>query len=152
MVHALEKIHRLLKPDGRLIDIHPTSEPASIEVRLGARTTPAGWLQETDDYIEYEQADEALQRIVHGGWFSLEREGVFEFVTHADSLADLREFLAEEWQDAIVDELTAGRVDELLSTSDRDKEVILRESVRIARFRRRPHQESGAGEVGVEGG
>ena len=66
MVHALEKIHRLLKPGGWLIDIHPTSEPASIEVRVGERTLPAGWLRETDDYAEYEE------------WLALERAAYFE--------------------------------------------------------------------------
>ena len=34
MVHALETIHELLKPDGVLLDIHPTNEPATIAVRL----------------------------------------------------------------------------------------------------------------------
>lgn len=136
MVHALEKIHHLLNRDGLLIDIHPTSEPASIRVRLGAQTTLAGWLHETDDYAEYEWADDALAKIVAGGLFGIERAGTFQFVTHADSITDLRDFLTEDWEDASVDEITAGRVDELMSTPERDKEVILRESVRIARMRR----------------
>ncbi len=64
MVHALETIHGLLKPDGILLDIHPTNEPATIAVRLRERLIPAGWVQESDDYVEYEWADEALQRVV----------------------------------------------------------------------------------------
>lgn len=134
MVHALEKIHRLLKPGGRLIDIHPPPDPASIEVRVGARTTLAGWLQETDDYSPYEDADRALARVVQGGWFAVEREGTIDLVTQAETIAELREYVAEEWEHARIDDITAGRADELLSTPGRDKEVILRESVRIARL------------------
>ena len=135
MVHALEKVHRLIKPDGKLIDIHPTPEPASIEVRLGERIIPAGWLQETDDYVEYELADTALTNVVNTGLFTLERQGAFTFVSYADTLAELREYLADEWQDAIIDDLTAMRAEELLGTFERDKELILRESIRIARYR-----------------
>lgn len=137
MVHALEKLHRLLKPDGLLIDIHPTAEPASIEARISARTTLAGWLQETDDYAEYEHADEALAQAVRKRWFDVERQGTFEFVTYANDVAELRAFLAEEWEDARIDDMTVTRVDELMSTPERDKEVTLRESVRIARLKPR---------------
>jgi hypothetical protein len=135
MVHALQKIHRLLRPDGHLIDIHPTSDPASIEVRLGLQTTLAGWLHENDDYVEYEYADEALAKVAGSGLFVVERAGVFQFVTHAASIAELRDFLTEEWEDASIDDITGARVDDLMSTPERDKEVILRESIRIARLR-----------------
>ena len=46
MVHALEKIQQLLKPDGLLIDIHPTTEPAALAVRLREQIIPAGWVDE----------------------------------------------------------------------------------------------------------
>jgi len=137
MVHALEKIHRLLKRDGALIDIHPTGQAATLEVRIGAQTMLAGWLHESDDYIEYAHADEALARVVDSGLFSVERQGVFEFIMRAGALAELRDFLAEDWQDASIDALTAARIEEMLSTHERDKELLLRESVRIARLRPR---------------
>jgi len=135
MVHALEKIHGLIRPGGILLDIHPTPQPPRIEVRLGARTIPAGWLKETDDYVEYEDADDALSQAIARGLFVVERRGKFSFITHADTIAELREYLAEEWKDAVVDDLTAVRIEELLSTPERDKEVILRESIRIARMK-----------------
>ena len=134
MVHALEKIHSLLKPGGVLIDIHPTGEPASIEIRIRDRSMPAGWLQETNDYVEYEWADEALNRIVRSGLFTVERQSTFTFNTYTASIAELRDHLAEAWKDAILDGVTAARAEELLSTIERDKEVIVRESVYIARL------------------
>ena len=138
MVHALEKIAQLLKPDGILLDIHPTNEPAAMAVRLREQLIPAGWLTESDDYVEYEWADEALQRVVNDRHFALERVGTFEFVWHADTLPELRAYLAEEWKDAIIDEMTAGRIEELLKLPAHDKEILVSEAIRIARYRRVP--------------
>jgi hypothetical protein len=138
MVHALDKIRGLLKPDGVLIDIHPTSEMAAIEVRVGERTTAAGWVRETDDYSEYEDADRAVAKAVADGLFRVERQAVFEFVWHADSLAELRDYLSEGWEDASIDELTAGQIEALMSAPERDKEIIVRETIHIARLRPLP--------------
>ena len=135
MVHALEKIQQLLTPDGILLDIHPTNEMAAIAVRLREQLIPAGWLNESDDYVEYEWADEALQRVVDVRRFALERVGTFEFVWHADTLNDLRAYLAEEWKDAIIDDLTAMRIEELLKLPVHDKEILVSEAIRIARYR-----------------
>ena len=135
MVHALEKVHQLLKPDGILLDIHPTNEPAAITVRLREQHIPAGWLNESDDYAEYEWADEALQHVIDGGQFKLERTGTFNFIWHADSIKDLRAYLAEEWKEASIDDVTALRVEELLKLPTHDKEILVSEAIRITRYR-----------------
>ncbi len=135
MVHALDRIRQLLQPDGRLIDIHPSGEPPPIEVRIGQQVTVVGWMRETDDFIEYAQASAALSQAVECGWFDVERQGTFEFSTHADSVADLREHLAKEWKDAILDEAVAARAEQLLNTVERDKGLMVREQIRIARLR-----------------
>ena len=136
MVHALEKIQQLLKTDGILLDIHPTNEPAVITVRLHEQFIPAGWVNESDDYVEYEWADEALQHMIDSERFTLERAGTFEFVWHADSMNDLRAYLAEEWHDAIIDDITAMRVEELLKLPIHNKEILVSEAIRIAQYRR----------------
>jgi hypothetical protein len=136
MVHALETIQHLLKPGGILLDIHPTNEPAAVAVRLLEQIIPAGWIDESDDYVEYEWADEALQRMVDNRPFMLERMGTFEFMWHADSMNDLRAYLAEEWKDAIIDDVTAMRIEELLKLPVHDKEILVSEAMRIARYRR----------------
>jgi hypothetical protein len=135
MVHALEKISQLLKPDGVLLDIHPTNEMAAIAVRLREQLIPAGWLHESDEYVEYEWADEALQHAIDDQRFALEQSGTFEFMWHADTLHELRAYLAEEWKDAVIDELTAGRIEELLKLPVYDKEILVSEAIRIARYR-----------------
>ena len=136
MVHALQKIQRLLKPGGILLDIHPTNEPAAVAVRLREQIIPAGWIAESDDYVEYEWADAALQNMADNRHFTLERVGTFEFIWHADSMNDLRTYLAEEWKDAIIDDVTAMRIEELLKLPVHDKEILVSEAIRIARYRR----------------
>jgi len=131
MVHALEIIHQLLRPHGKLIDIHPVGEPSPIEVRMGGQTTLAGWLTETDDFVEYKQADDALAQAIQRGWFLAEREATFPFVTHADSMSELREYLAKEWKDAILDDQTARKVEELLAGPERDKELLVHDRIHI---------------------
>ena len=137
MVHAREKIQQLLKPNGILLDINPTNEPAALAVRLREQIIPAGWINESDDYVEYEWADEALQRLVDNRHFTLERLGTFDFIWHADSMSDLRAYLAAEWKDAIIDDVTAMRIEELLKLPVHDKEILVSEAIRIARYRRR---------------
>jgi hypothetical protein len=134
MVHALEKIHHLLKPDGFLIDIHPSGEPPPVEVRIGERNHLAGWLKEKDEYIEYIQADEALQSVVDRGLFVLEKQGTFTFNTYAASLEDLRTHLDEVWEDAILDEQVAGRIEDLWCSPSGDKELVIKEIVKISRL------------------
>ncbi len=135
MVHALEKVHQLLEPDGRLIDLHPTGDPPPLGVRVGQQTTLVGWMKETDDFIEYAQASGALAQVIQRGLFAVEREGTFEFATYADSMSEWREYLAKEWKDAILDAAVAARAEELLSVPVPDRELILREQVRIVRLK-----------------
>jgi hypothetical protein len=136
MVHALEKVHSLLKPGGQLIDIHPMFDPPAFEVRVGAKKFPVGWLRETDDYEEYELADEALAEVVKRGLFEIERKGTFSFITHADSATELKQYLIDEWKDAIIDEVTFAHAAELFNSIERDKEMILRVTTNIARYKK----------------
>lgn len=141
MVHALEKIHGLLHPRGLLVDIHPSPEPPVLQVRVGAAIHEAGWLRETDDYLEYEQADRALTIVIERRLFLRERRVRFQFTTHAPSLPDLVRHLEQEWQDAYIEDTTVRSIEDLLQTRGRDKEILLRESVQITRLRpqaRRP--------------
>ena len=102
MVHALEQIHAMLEPGGHLIDIHPNGELNEFIYPLDGSDQFLGYMQETDDYIEYHQADEALQVALSKGWFRVVKTGEFEFRTHADSFDELKIFLEENWSDAVI--------------------------------------------------
>src|SRR5512142_3164812 len=89
MVHALEEIHRLLKRNGGLVDIHPVSEPSSIEIDQAGKTDLVGRLSVRQWCIDFEQADIALAEIVRRGMFILERSALFDLPTHYTSAAEL---------------------------------------------------------------
>jgi len=136
MVHALETVHHLLAADGVLIDIHPPALDATLEVASSGRLIHAGFLDETDNGIEYEQAEAALAEVVRRGLFEIERESRFTFAHYAPSLEALRQDLAETWKDAVIPHAVATRLGATLAESGPYAEVVLREYVRITRLRR----------------
>lgn len=136
MVHALKKVHTLLKPDGVLIDIRPTGDPPAFEVHVDGHITHAGWYQETDDFVEYFQAHDALNEAIRWGLFVRERAETFSFLTHASTIFELRDYVLSEYSDAVVDDETVRRAEEQFQTPGKDKEVVLREPALITRLRR----------------
>ncbi len=73
MVHALEEIHRLLKPAGPVIEIHPSVDaPPFVEVRSNGGLSFA----ERDPLFDYEddlrQTDAAVATVLDRGVFVLD--------------------------------------------------------------------------------
>lgn len=132
MVYALRVIHSLLNPDGMLVDIHPLENPRPITVRLGNELHRAGWLQDANDYVEYIQATEAIDQAVTEGWFLRQWQGTFDYMYHADTIFDLRDYLNENSKDAVLDELVIMRADDLMRVVEPDKEVLMRVPVSIS--------------------
>jgi hypothetical protein len=94
MVHALEQIHRVTKPAGTLIEIHPALEFPFLEVRLNGELC----FSENDPGFDYEEdsrhAEAAVATVVGRGLFVLEESRRFELRIHASSLAELRDHWA----------------------------------------------------------
>jgi hypothetical protein len=146
MVHALEEIHRLLKPNGALIDIHPVSEPSPIEIYQAGKVDLVGQLSVRQWCFEFAQADIALAEIIQRGMFTLERKAVFDLPTHYASAAELDtdlkesvETFARDAQAAIeplphVEALTA-RAEELMRAAISGAELIVHERTHISRLR-----------------
>jgi hypothetical protein len=95
MVHALEEIHRLLKPAGILIEIHPAIDaPPYVEVRSNGQL----FFSEGDPVFDYEedlrQADAAVTTVLDRGLFVLEDRRRFELLTYAASVKEMRDHWA----------------------------------------------------------
>ena len=146
MVHALEEIHRLLKPTGVLIDIHPVAESSPIEIHQGGKIDLAGHLSVRQWCIDYQQADNALAEIVQRGLFAVEREAVFDSLTYYDSVAEMRTVLKEAIDKFARDAQSAGeavphvealaaRAEELMQAAGSGAELIVRERTHISRLR-----------------
>ncbi len=146
MVHALEEIHRLLKPAGTLIDIHPVAESSPIEIRQGGRIALVGYLSVRQWCIDFQEADNALTAIAQRGLFAVEQEGVFDSLTHYDSAAELGTSVKEsihkfarDAQSAIEAvphaEALAAVAEELMRAAASGAELIVRERTHISRLR-----------------
>lgn len=146
MVHALEEIHRLLKSTGTLIDIHPVAESSPIELHQDEKIDLVGSLSVRQWCIDYQQADSALAEIARRGLFAIEREAVFDSLTHYTSVEELRteqiNAIAKFARDAqsagegVPDvEALAVRAEELMERATTGAELILRERVHISRLR-----------------
>jgi len=139
MVHALEVTRSLLKTDGLLIDIHPTGQPPRVEAHVGGEVHLAGQLQEAGNFEEYFEASNALKEVTGRGLFELEREGLFTFLMHAPTIQALAGHIEAEWSDTTLPEETFERAAELMGEPGEGagghREIVLRETVRISRFR-----------------
>jgi hypothetical protein len=142
MVHALEEIHRLLKPQGNLVDIHPLPAAPIVEVHdKGRRLLSEAY--PTQGSEPYRQADQAIDFVAQRGLFVVERRGVFDFFTHAPSASDLEAYLAfanafdpgspdKEVQARRADLVT--RIDKIVAAAGPSSEVVLLERGQIARL------------------
>jgi SAM-dependent methyltransferase len=143
MVHALEALHRLLRHDGRLIDIHPVPDAPVIEVVKAGKIVFAEPTPSHDD-ADYRQADAASAQVVQRGLFAVERKGEFDFLTYAASYGELRDYMEEAnaSEDRPVDKATAAkeaalaaRVETVMKSAGRGARIVHHERARIARLR-----------------
>lgn len=142
MVHALEAIHRLLRPDGCLIDIHPDSDDAAIEVHQGKVVTFVAPVPAfSGDAIR--DAENALAQVVERRLFRLERAASFDFLTYASSVSELYAYYEEAnaFDDSPADEALiewmsqlAPTVEEALRAAGDGAEVAYHERAHIARL------------------
>jgi SAM-dependent methyltransferase len=143
MVHALEEIHRLLKSDGILIDIHPIPEGYFIKALQGNKILFAERKRETCSEDVF-HAENALAESVERNLFSVDRRAEFDFLTYASSVRELRDYWEElnAFDDTPKDEAIIAReedlyaqVEEIMQASGAGVEVAIHERVRIARLR-----------------
>ena len=143
MVHALEEIHRLLKPGGVLVDIHPVAEPMVVEVVQEGRVvfTQPG----PDTYIEsYRQANQALDQVVQRGLYATDRQATIDFLVYGSSATELRDFLVEAnaYEESTMAEEESAQeaelfalVEEVLEKAGEGAEVATHERGLITRMR-----------------
>jgi len=146
MVHALEEIHRLLKPTGALIDIHPVSEPSPIEIHRSGKIDLVGYLSVRQWCIDFQQADNALTEVAQRGLFAVEQEAVFDSLTYYTSAAEMRTSLKESIDKFARDahlageavlhaEALAARAEERMRATVSGAELVVRERTHISRLR-----------------
>ena len=146
MVHALEEIHRLLKPTGTLIDIHPVAVSSTIELHQGGKIELVGDLTVRQWCTDFQQADDALAEIAQMGLFIVERAEVFDSLIYYDSATEMRVALKEsidyfdrgaqstDEEEQQVDAL-AARAEALMQDAVSGAELIAHEPTHISRLK-----------------
>jgi hypothetical protein len=132
MVDALRRAHRMVKPDGFVLDLHPSVTPASVEV--GGATT--GHIVSPDAKLRHAAAGVALAAVIDERLFSVDQAARFTFYTYADSIEELREYIAENWRDSRIEDRTVDLTRAALRGT-RGVRPRSHEEVHIARLRPR---------------
>jgi hypothetical protein len=102
MVHALEEVRRVLKPDGILIDIRPLNGQWTIEVASTRGSKETGHVDDLPELLNADKAsNKAVKEAEAHGWFNREQEGYFPFIYSWDTPSEMEEFIAEDWSDVI---------------------------------------------------
>ena len=82
MVDALRRAHRIVTPDGTVVELHPSASAAVIEVSDRA----AGHVHTGDAPIRHAAAGAAVAAAVAEGLFVVERVVTFPFYSYADTI------------------------------------------------------------------
>ena len=93
MVHALRQVHRLLKPDGILLDLRPAVKHRQVGLGERKRWTVVARMRE--DLTDDRAANRALKRAAALGLFQPESNREFELDRVMDTLDDFREWLSD---------------------------------------------------------
>ena len=91
MVHALHEAHRVLKPNGILIDLRPAALHRRVGLRQGERLLPVGIMRERFD--DDRAADRAVADVIREGFFMADQRKQFPCSRLMDSLNEFQKWL-----------------------------------------------------------
>lgn len=98
MVHALNEIRRVLKPNGVLIDLRPVESNWGVEVVSSAGWRAAGRLSDLPAAVgDDEAAFNAMREVESKGWYVKKKEKEFSFFYYWDTPSEMKEFMEAEW-------------------------------------------------------
>lgn len=137
MVHTLHEIHRVLKPDGDLLDLRPANANRHVDVDLPDVTLHVGEIDTSRTAPDHIASDEAIATCVADGLYTPLHEEIFELVTDLDTVDDLRTFGASlsssVLPDAVIEQVHLLTTDEAPDSYT----IRVRREMLIAHYRKR---------------
>ena len=139
MVHALDEIRRVLKPNGILIDLRPVESNWSVEVISSAGWQAAGRLSDLPAAVaDDEAAFKAMRAAESKGWYSKKEEKEFAFFYYWDTPSEMKEFMEDEWEDfEKLEEDVYKKTSSLWASSNADARVRVRVNMLITKWEKR---------------
>lgn len=132
MVDALRRAHWIVRPDGWVIDVHPSTPQASVEVGPDI----VGHVTAVEAPARHRAAADALRQAIDARLFEVEDAFEFTFFTGGDSIDELRDYVSENWRDATIDPATVELARTALAKRPGETPR-LRERVQITKLRPR---------------
>lgn len=136
MVHALNEIHRVLAPDGILIDLRPMADRWLIEVASAREVKEAGRVTDAPEGLEDDHAaNEAMAKVEAQGRFIRKQEEFFPLFYYWDSPNEMKEYADEEWADfTTIDEETWKNIRSIWAVANADARLRVRAKMLITRW------------------
>lgn len=134
MVHALGEIHRVLKPNGSLLDLRPLEDSWAVEVVSSAGWEAAGRLSDQPVGLEDDEAaNQAMRAVEKRGWFIQRKMEDFPFFYYWDTPSEMKEFMESEWVDfEKLEESLYRKTAAMWASSNADTRVRVRVKMQIA--------------------
>jgi hypothetical protein len=134
MVHALLHLHRILHPNGLLINVHNLPTPHVIAVHSPATVSKVGWLMDREDFASERSAFNALAQVVADRYFMLEDERDFGYNIYVDDLDELQVWLAEWWSSAYLPGKIIQRLEERVRDAGQSARIVLALQARMTKL------------------
>lgn len=138
MVHALNEIHRVLVPDGLLIDLRPMLDEWPVEVVSLREVRKTGRMDDDPSGVaDDEAANQAVAYAEEQHWFKREAEESFAYVYSWDTPKEMEESLTEDWHNLVsLDEAGWKATRSAWALADGDARVRLKVKMLIARWKK----------------
>ena len=139
MVHALSEIHRVLKPNGTLLDLRPVEDSWSVEIVSGSGWQATGRLSDMPQGMADDAAaNQAMREVESRGWFIPKKMEEFPFFYYWDTPSEMKEFMEDEWEDfEKLEEEVYRKTASMWASSTADAHVRVRVKMMIAAWEKR---------------
>lgn len=138
MVHALREVHRVIAPNGILLDLRPLDERWPVEIESAREIQQVGRLLDSELAVESDLAsNRAMEQAAAEKLFVREQEEFFPFFYYWDTPNEMQTFIDEEWENFNkLDESVVQALRSAWAVADADSRVRLRIKMLIARWKK----------------
>lgn len=140
MVHALEEIRRVLKPNGDLIDLRPVEDHWPLEISTTTGYQTIGRLANLPAAVaDDEAAFQAMREVESKRWFTKQNEVEFSYFYYWDTPSEMKDFMEQEWGNAKqLEEHTLKAVRSGWALANADARIRLRVRMHLSIWDKRP--------------